>query len=442
MYDLLIHGCDVLGFVGAETKINTSCDIAIQGGRIVAVEPSGKLMVEAKSQVVNGKGLLAIPGLINTHAHVPMVLFRGLVEDVPIETWFNDYIWPLEANLTPEDVYWGALLGMAEMIEAGVTSVADHYFFMDEVAQAVETSGIRANLSWAVFAHQGIEKLDETCDFIERWQGKADGRITTWLGPHAPYTTTPEFLKETAKRAQNLDVGIHIHVSETAKQVQMSLDEFGITPVQMLWETGVLDNPTILGHCKYATEDDIELLSRCTTGVARAPKTYLKLGSGITSVERLRSKGIAVGLATDGAVSSNTLDILEQMRLLALTEKNMSGNSTLMTVDETLDIAFHGGANVMQMSDELGDIKPGKLADLVLIRQDNLRTFPRYNPSANLIYSSNSCDVHTVICNGRVLLSDGELLTIDKNKVKQEVTARLERLSERVPGKRIATYPT
>ena len=442
MYDLFIHGCDVLGFVDAETKINTNYDIAIQGGRVVAVEPSGKLKVEAISQVINGKGLLAIPGLINTHAHVPMVLFRGLVEDVPIETWFNDFIWPLEANLTPEDVYWGALLGLAEMIEAGVTSVADHYFFMDEVAQAVETSGIRANLSWAVFAHQGIEKLDETCGFIERWQGKADGRITTWLGPHAPYTTTPEFLKETAKRAQNLDVGIHIHVSETAKQVQMSLDEFGITPVQMLWDTGVLDNSTILGHCKYATDDDIELLSRCATGVARAPKTYLKLGSGITSVERLRSKGIAVGLATDGAVSSNTLDILEQMRLLALTEKNMSGNSTLMTVDETLDIAFHGGASVMQMSDELGDIKPGKLADVVLIRQDNLRTFPRYNPSANLIYSSNSCDVHTVICNGKVLLSDGELLTIDKYKVKQEVTARLERLSERVPGKRIATYPT
>jgi len=441
MYDLLIHNCDVLLFNGTKTDIATNQNISVTGKRITSVEPTGELRSEDASTVIEGMGLLAIPGLINTHAHVPMVLFRGLVEDVEISAWFNDYIWPLESNLTAEDVYWGSLLGMAEMIEAGVTHVADHYFYMDEVAKAVEVSGMRANLAWAIFAHEGERKLDATCDFIERWQSKADGRITTWLGPHAPYTTGPEFLRMAADRAREMGVGIHTHVSETADQVRLSLDEHGVTPIQMLADNGVFDVPTILGHSLYATEDDIRMLADFPTSIAHAPKTYLKLGMGTAPVLRFRQAGIPVGLATDGAVSSNTLDILEQLRLMVLTQKNLARDSTTMPVDEALDITFHGGARVMQMDDELGDLVPGKLADIVLIRQDGIQTFPRFDPAANLVYASRSSDVHTVICDGEVLLNDGQLLTIDKELVKHEVQARLDRLSQRVPGKRIATYP-
>ena len=442
MYDLLIRECDVLLFnENRRTTVGTNIDILVQGKRITAIEPTGRARSENAVEVINGRGLLAIPGLINTHAHVPMVLFRGLVEDVEISAWFNDYIWPLESNLTPEDVYWGSLLGMAEMIEAGVTHVADHYFFMDQVAMAVETSGMRANLAWATFAHEGLGKLDESGAFIQRWNGKADGRITTWLGPHAPYTTGPEYLAAVAVRASDLGVGIHTHVSETAEQLQLSLDQHGVTPVQMLVETGVMDLPTILGHCLYATEDDIRLLAGFSTGIAHAPKTYLKLGMGTAPVLQFREAGIPVGLATDGAVSSNTLDILEQLRLMVLAQKNLAHDSTTMPVDEALDIAFHGGAQVMRMEDELGDIAVGKLADLVLLRQDGLQTFPRIDPAANLVYATRSSDVHTVICDGKVLLLDGELQTIDKDEIKREVRRRLKRLSQRAPGKRIATYP-
>ena len=442
MDNLLIRDCDVLLFnEDSKTTIGTNFDILVMGQRIAAVEPTGQVRSENTGEVIDARGLLAIPGLINTHAHVPMVLFRGLVEDVEISAWFNDYIWPLESNLTPEDVYWGSLLGMAEMIEAGVTHVADHYFYMDQVALAVETAGLRANLAWATFAHEGLDKLDETCEFIERWNGKADGRITTWLGPHAPYTTGPEYLTASAKKASDLGVGIHTHVSETAEQVQLSLDQHGVTPVQMLAETGVMDLPTILGHCLYATEDDIRMLADFPTGIAHAPKTYLKLGMGTAPVLRFRQAGIPVGLATDGAVSSNTLDILEQLRLMVLTQKNLAHDSTTMPVDQALDIAFHGGAQVMQMDDELGDIAVGKLADLVLLRQDGLQAFPRFDPAATLVYATRSSDVHTVICDGKVLLLDGQLLTINKDEVKREVQARLDRLSQRVPGKRIATYP-
>lgn len=440
--DLLIQNCDILQVENGQALILSGQDIAIQGQRIQAIQKNSPEYTSQASCIIPGQGLLAIPGLINTHAHVPMVLFRGMVEDVSIASWFNDYIWPLEANLTPEDVYWGSLLGLAEMIEAGITQVADHYFYMDQVAEAVKQSGLRANLAWAVFAHEGIEKLDQTCEFIQRWQGKADGRITTWLGPHAPYTTTPDYLQLCAERAQEMNVGIHTHVSETAEQVQLSMQQYGISPVQMLAETGVLDVPAILAHCIYPTESDYPLLANASCGIAHAPKTYMKLGSGTAPVRRFFEHAIPVGLATDGAVSSNTLDILEQLRLMVLTQKDTAQDSTVMPVGQALEIAFRGGARVMHMENELGEIAPGKLADLVLLRQNVLSSFPRYNPAANLVFSSKAADVHTVICNGKMLLQDGKLLTIDKELVKSEVAARLERLNQRTPGHRIATYPT
>jgi 5-methylthioadenosine/S-adenosylhomocysteine deaminase len=442
MKKLLIRNCDVLQIDGNGPRVEPSMDIYIDGERIAKISDH-KASVETlpETEIIDGSGLLAIPGLMNTHAHVPMVLFRGLAEDVSVQAWFNDYIFPLESGLTPEDVYWGAMLGMAEMIRAGVTSVADHYFYMDDVARAVTDSGMRANLVWAVFGHEGTEKLDRSCEFVERWQGKADGRITTWLGPHAPYTCPADFLRLAAQRARDLNVGIHIHVSETAEQVQLSLEQHGITPVQMLAETSVLEVPTILGHCLFPTDADIKLLASAKTGVAHAPKTYMKLGMGTAPLPRYREAGIPIGLATDGVVSSNTLDILEQMRLMALTQKDAAGDSTTMPLADVLETAFHGSAKVLGKSDELGDLAPGKLADITLIRQDQPGVFPCFNPAANLVYSASSRDVDTVICNGKTLMLHNKLLTINLDQVKREVSARLDRLNRRDPNRRIATYP-
>lgn len=441
MGDLIVRNCDVLRLENGRPVVDSGQDIVIRGRKIEAVQPTAPASERGDAEIIDASGLLAMPGLMNTHAHVPMVLFRGLAEDVSVNAWFNDYIWPLESSLTPEDVYWGALLGMAEMIEAGVTSVADHYFYMDEVARAVSDSGMRANLVWAVFGHEGPEKLERTAEFVQRWQGGADGRITTWLGPHAPYTCPPGFLRLSAQRAKELGVGIHIHVSETAEQVELSLQEHGITPVRMLAETGVLDVPTILGHCLFPREEDFAILAGAPTGVCHAPKTYLKLGMGTAPVRRFRELGIPVGLATDGAVSSNTLDILEQMRLLPLTQKGAVLDSTVMPIGEVLEIAFHGSAQVLRQQDHLGDIIAGKLADITLIRQDEMGCFPRFDAATMLVYSSSSRDVDTVICDGKVLLRGGKLLTIDKDQVKREVSSRLARLSHRDTSKRIASYP-
>lgn len=441
MEELLIKKCNVLQRANGEYLVINDQDIYIKNNHILKISPSGSLSIADEHNTIEANGMLAIPGLINTHAHVPMVLFRELVTDVTVKDWFNEYIWHVESNLTPEDVYWGALLGHAEMIENGITCVADRYFAMDEVAQAVSESGIRANLVWTVFGQEDDEKFDRTIKFINEWQGAADGRITTWLGPHAPYTCSPDFLQRISKRAKDMEVGIHIHVSETENQVSGSISEHGITPVQLLAKTGILEVPTILGHCSFPTDEDIQILSGVDTGIAHAPKTYLKFGGGIVNLKRFQDANIPVGLATDGAASNSTLDILEQLRLTALTQKFIAQDATTLTVSEALQIVFEGGAQVMKMGHAIGDLAPGKLADIVLLKMDGIHNFPPYNPISNLVYTTQTSDIDTVICNGNILYSGGKHLTIDKEQIKKEIGHRIKRLSSITNNDRVATYP-
>ncbi len=442
MVDLLIARCDVLRRDKAGAyRVERNCDIAIEGNRIAAILPAGQIDVQQSRELLNASNMLAIPGLINTHTHAAMVLFRGLAEDVSIESWFNDYIWPLESNEEPEDIYWGTLLAIAEMIQSGVTTFADHYFFADQIAQAVADSGVRAHLGWAVFGHEGIAKLDETVAFAQRWQGGAGGRINTWLAPHSPYLCDPAFLKATAQRAQAHSIGIHIHCSETPEQVQLSLQRYGVTPPAMLHQAGVLSVPVLLAHGIAVTDDDIAILKDHDVAVAQCPKTYMKLAMGTAPVRAFREAGIPVSIGTDGAVSSNTLDVLEQMRLLALDQKQAAKLSTILTVQEVLEIAFDGGARALR-APELGILEVGKLADVVLLRQDGAHVFPPYDSLAHLVYAFRSGDVDTVICDGRLLMRNRCLLTVDLERVKAEITSRLQRLSQRVVERRIASYPT
>jgi len=442
MSDRLIRNCDMLVFRGKDPEIIKEQDIYIKNSFISKIDKTGSISVDSNTDVIKADGFLAIPGLINTHAHVPMVLLRNLAEDVTIESWFNDYIWPMESNLTAEDVYWGAQLGIAEMIQNGVTTVADHYFYMDEVARAVQESGIRANLVWAVFGHEGEKKLDETTDFIDRWQGGADGRITTWFGPHSPYTCDPDFLALTAKKAKEKGVGIHIHVSETKSQVALALKEFGKTPVQICKDAGVLDVPTIFAHCRAPQECDFSLLAQAGTGIGQAPKTYLKHGETIAPLDKYFEYNIPIGLATDGAVSNNTMDIIEQVGLLGMCAKLKMGDPTFLPVEKLLDITFRSSAKVIRMEDQIGELKEGMKADIALLRQDGMHMTPRTNVLAALAYNARGSDVDTVLCNGEVLMRNRDLLTLDTDRIRTEVQNRLARLSKRVPNSRIADYPT
>jgi 5-methylthioadenosine/S-adenosylhomocysteine deaminase len=440
--DVLIENCRVLQTGAAGVDILHDRDVLVRGNRIEAVQARGRADASHFQTVIDARGMLAMPGLINTHAHVPMVLFRGLAEDVSIEKWFNDYIWPLESNLQADDVYWGMLLGLAEMIEVGVTSVADHYFHMDRVAAAVESAGTRALLGWAMFGNQGESAIEMTGDFVHDYKGAANGRIRAWMAPHAPYTCDDDFLRASVRKAQALGVGVHIHVSETMGQTETSLQRRGMTPVQVIEQAGILDVPTILAHVCGAMPEDIEILSRYRTGIAHAPKTYLKLAMGTAPVLAFREAGIPVGMATDGAVSNNTLDIWESLRLMALTQKQSTGSSEVMTIADALTIATRESARVFGLPDELGAIAPGYLADVILVDLSDIHHQPLHNSVASLVYNTRASDVQTVLVDGKVIMLDRHLLTINKAEVLDNVRAGMQRLAQRLPNKRIQVYNT
>ena len=441
--DLVLHNCDVLTRSDAGAySVLTHHDIIVQGNRIATIAPTRPVEVLDAHEIVAADGLLATPGLINTHAHTPMVLFRGLAEDVSVNRWFNEFIWPVESNLTTEDVYWGMLLGLVEMIEAGVTTVADHYFFMDEAALAVSQAGTRALLGWAVFASQGYAALDDTAAFVERWQGGAGGRIRTWMAPHAPYTCDDDFLRAAVAHARRLDVGIPIHAAEDPAQTASSLAKRGITPIQVLEQTGVLDLPTLIAHGCGILPADVELLHTygAHVGVAHCPKTYLKLASGLTPILPQQGAGVAIGLGSDGAASNNTLNIWESLRLMALTQKFTANDPEVMPMHAALDIAFLGSAAAVGMAGELGKLAPGYLADIALIDLRGAHNQPLHSAEAALVYSMQAADVRTVIADGRVVMHDRNLRTLDKTEIIAQVNRMMARLAQRVPERRIQVY--
>ncbi len=440
IYDLLIQQVTVVDPGPEGVMVRAEQDVLIQGSRIVAVQPTGQVDPTSAARVIRGEGMVAMPGLINTHAHAAMVLFRGSAEDVPIEEWFNDYIWAMETNLTPEDIYWGAMLAAAEMIESGITTVADHYFEMDRVAEAFVAAGLRAHLAWAMFGQNPREELDRTAAFAARWHGAAEDRIRVWMGPHAPYTCPYEFLQEVAREARRLGLGVHIHVSETTEQVQTSLQRYSVTPIQLLERAGLMGGPLLCAHAAHATSEDIALMAAHRVGVAHCPKTFLKLAAGIAPVIAMRQAGIPVGLGTDGVASNNTLDLWEQMRLTALLQKHERRDARALPLHEALTMATWDGARALGEEERLGRLAPGYLADLILVRLDGAHVQPVHRVEAALVYAVRASDVDTVIVNGKVLMEGRRLLTLDKDEILRQVRARADRLIQRAHGRRLQTY--
>lgn len=442
MVDLLITHARVLQLADEKATILEDHDILVTGNRIEAIQPTGEIDLSLATTVIDAKNQLAMPGFINTHAHVPMVLWRGMGEDININSWFNDYIWPLENNLQPEDVYWGMQLGLLEMIEAGITSVSDHYWHMDYAAGAIEKAGTRALLGQAMFSSNGMGQIDETADFVKRWNGQANGRIRTILAPHAPYTCDDEFLIATAKKAEEIGTGIHIHVAETRAQTIASLKQHKKTPIEVLEDTGIFNVPTILAHVVGATANDLEIISttNAPTGIAQCPKTYAKLGMGNAQVVEYRKAGVPVGLGTDGAVSNNTLDLWESMRLLAMGQKQLTGIAENLTIPQALTIATQESAKVYGQPDDLGDLKAGKLADIILVDLTGIHHFPLNSVTASLVYNVRAGDVQTVICDGKVIMQDRQHKTLDKSEIMGQILPHMERLRQRDNAHRIQTY--
>ncbi|WP_328679096.1 amidohydrolase [Streptomyces sp. NBC_00322] len=441
--DLVIEGCIVLVH-GEQGEIDFVEDAAVVvRGPVIEAVTSARAAAEVPAvERIDGRGQLAMPGLINCHTHSPMVALRSIAEDMPVEEWFNDWIWPIESNLTDRVVELGARLACAEMIRGGVTAFADHYFSMDKVVAAVHDSGLRANLGWAYFSSQGAEGRERSLDFALRTRGAADGRITTSLAPHAPYTVDDDDLGATAALAGEHGLLVHIHAAENKAQTNNSLARCGRTPVEVLERAGLLDVDVLIAHGTGITEKDLAVLRRGggRIAVASAPKGYLKFAWDTTPIRALASAGIPVGLATDGAASNNTLDVWESMALTALVQKSVEGDPAWLTARQALDHATTQSARAIGLGEQIGALAPGRRADLILVDLSGPHTQPLHDIAATLVHSARSGDVRATVVDGRVLMRDRRLLTVDVPAIVAELSERLPALTERRKGRRVQDY--
>lgn len=384
-------------------------------------------------RIIDGTNLVALPGLVNAHTHAAMTLLRGYADDMPLMEWLEQKIWPLEAKLTGEDVYWGTMLAIVEMIRSGTTCFADMYFFMDRAAEAADRTGIRALLSRGLIGvgPDGEKALAESRELIRQWNKSDHGRVRFNLGPHAPYTCPPEYLRQVADLAGELGVGMHIHLAETASEAADSLSTYGLTPVAHLDSLGLFEHPVLAAHCVHLTEEDIEILARKGVRVAHNPESNMKLASGIAPVPRLLQAGVAVALGTDGASSNNNLDMMQEMHSCALLHKVNSMDPTVIPAYQALKMATVHGAQALGLADAIGTLEPGKKADLILVRVDGPHCIPRYDIIANLIYAGQASDVDTVIIDGRIIMHKRVIRTFDEEEVLERAKYTADQLITR-----------
>jgi len=382
-------------------------------------------------ETIDGYNHVAVPGFFNAHCHSPMTFERGWAEDLPLDRWFNERIWVAESALTSEDVYWGAALAACEMIRSGCVAFNDHYFYMDRVAEVVAQSGMKAALTWCQFGI-GADKevganLSETLAFVDRWQGQADGRIHTVLGPHSPYVCPPGFLREVSALARGHHLPLHIHLSESPEQMEHSLKQHGLTPTALLEACGVFDVPCIVAHALYLTDDDITILARRGATVAQCPITYMKLAMGVNDLSKVMGAGVNVALGTDGPGSNSDMDMKAVIRFAPLLQKHHTRNAEALPGDAPLRMATANGARAMGFPNS-GTLAVGQAADITLFDFDQPHLYPRHDLVANLVHSARGSDVSHVIVDGKLIYRTGELLTLDEEKIKAEAERHAKRM--------------
>jgi 5-methylthioadenosine/S-adenosylhomocysteine deaminase len=422
MTQVLIRNCSVLVVPETgECRVDEGQDIHIDDGMITAITLTEAAQADRGLELIDATGLIAVPGLTNSHTHSPMVMMRGAAEDVSIDDWFNQKIWPMEMNLTPERVRVGARLACAEMLLAGVTTFVDHYFHADQIAEAALETGIRADLAPTFFSSTGAEGREAAFEAARqiraRGEQAASGRpprITASLGPHAPYTVTDEDLTRTAEVARAEGFRIHLHAAETEDQTQSSQNRLGVTPIEVLERTGVLEAGALIAHGCGILDSDLPLLERYAdrTAIATCPKVYLKLAMGSTTpIKQLQAAGIPIGIGTDGAAVHNTLDVWESLRLVALTQKQREQDAEWMTISDTLRLATRGGGTAAGLTNLTGALEPGRRADVALLDLSAPHNQPLHNPLAALVYSARASDVIHVLVDGTQVVKNRTLAT-------------------------------
>ncbi|TAJ44464.1 amidohydrolase family protein [Methanofollis fontis] len=381
-------------------------NIRIEGKTIVSIgpEPGGETDV-----VIDGKGGIALPGLYNTHTHSAMSLLRGYADDMPLQQWLGEKIWPLEAHLTAADVYQGTRLACLEMIRTGTVGFNDMYFFMEETARAADEMGMKAQVAYGFIDLFDEEKRENeiraTEKLVRHIRGMNNDRIRAAVGPHAIYTVSPEGLRWCAEFSRQNDIGIHIHLAETEQEVKDCIEQNGMRPAALLDDCGCITPRTVAAHCCWLDADDCTLLGDRGAFASHNPSSNMKLGvHRAMPCEWLRNAGAGICLGTDGCASNNNLDMFEEMKFAALLQKFYWNSQTLLPAAETLSMATAGGAAAMGFDG--GRIEVGAPADIVLLDRAAVCNTPLHNPVSNAVYSCNGGAVTTVLCNGRVLMQD------------------------------------
>lgn len=428
MSSIHIHHVTALTMHEEALLINDAA-LVITGERLNYVGPTAHApMIAADDIYIDGQGMVAMPGLINAHTHLAMTLFRGAADDLPLMTWLQEKIWPVEARLTSDDVYWASLLGIAEMLRAGITTFCDMYWHVEAVADAVRESGIRACLSGVVIGNMpnSAAILDSAIQRVRNFRSEAHPRITPFFGPHAPYTVPDAMLKTIIAEAQNLNVAIHTHLAETTAEVASCHAEFHCSPIARMQQVGLFSVPVIAAHCVHPDENDFDVLAENKVSVAHCPSSNMKLGSGIAPITRYLKNGVTVALGSDGAGSNNTLDILREMHTAALLHK-VAGDSTAVNALQALQLATYAGANALRLP-ELGYLSAGKLADVILVDFQQPHLKPKDRIISNLVYAAGAGDVDTVIVHGKILLRKRQLTTLDLTTIYAHVEESVTRL--------------
>jgi 5-methylthioadenosine/S-adenosylhomocysteine deaminase len=409
--------------VDGSRRVITKGSVAIDGRDIVAVDDAGTIAARFRGRdQIDAAGAVVMPGLINTHTHAPMVLFRGLADDLALMDWLQKYIFPAEAKtVSPEFVRAGTRLAALEMIESGTTTYADMYYFEDEIARATKAAGLRGVLGETIiqFPVPDAKTPDESLARVEKFAAEFanDELITPAVAPHSMYTLDSETLKKCRLLADRLQIPVIIHLAETTDEGKTSEEKYHATPTAYLESLGFWGARTLAAHAVHVTPADIQILANRHVGVSHNPESNMKLASGIAPVEAMRKAGVVVGLGTDGAASNNDLDMFEAMRQAAFLHKLVAGDPRAIPAPVAVEMATIEGARAMGMDKEIGSLEAGKRADLIIVSMASARQTPMYDPVSHLVYVTRGDDVQTTIVNGKVLMRDRKVLTLDRRQV-------------------------
>lgn len=400
-------------FILTPQKVLENQNILIENNEIKEIDS----VSDKSGRVIDASNSVVMPGLINTHTHLSMTLFKGYGEDLPLQQWLQEKIWPIEEKLKDKHCYWASLLGLIEMIKTGTTCFNDLYFHMDETAKACEEVGVRALLARAVLDIDGLKgRFKDSERFIKNW--KNSELITPITGPHAIYTCSEELLRKVKSQAEKYNTKIHIHLSETEKEVRDCLKEKGMRPTEYLEDIGLLSDKVIAAHSVHLNKKEIEILKRNDSSISHCPASNMKLASGVAPISKMLNSSLNVSIGSDGSGSNNSLNLFNELKIAGLLQKVNKMNAKAIKVNDLVKMATANGAKALGLN--TGKIKEGKKADLIMINLNREDLKPVHRIKSNLIYSFNG-QVDTSIINGKIVMKNRKILTLDEKKILDKV---------------------